>query len=411
MPPTTPQPDTLNSLSEWLGAPPFVRKLALPSCLERIRAADDDLKAWVQVSPRAPLGDGPLFGVPIGVKDIFETEGLATEYGSEIYKGRVGTADAAIVRELRSRGAIVMGKTQTTAFAYRTPAPTRHPRDPAHTPGGSSSGSAAAVAAGMIPLALGTQTKGSVLRPASYCGITGFKPTFGIVSTEGVLPFAKSLDTVGFFTHTPHDMAAFWELYSGATVREGEGATGGAIGAVALDVEPAMSAAFDASIARLRDAGIDVRAIDVSGLLADVSAAAETVMFFEAAQAHGERYDMYGDRLADVADAVRRGRAISAADYADALMSLARYRLRMAEQFETTPVVATPAATGPAPAGLEFTGDPAMNAPWTALGTPAIAVPLPVAGGLPLGLQLTAAHGQDAELLRAACHVHDILRI
>src|SRR5207248_4206762 len=134
---------------------------------------------------------------PFGAKDIIETKGLATEYGSPIYKGRIGTEDAAIVRELRNRGAVLMGKTQSTAFAYRTPAPTRNPRNLEHTPGGSSSGSAAAVAAGMVPFALGTQTLGSVLRPASYCGITGFKPSFGFFPTDGVMPFAKSLDTIG----------------------------------------------------------------------------------------------------------------------------------------------------------------------------------------------------------------------
>ena len=403
----------VETLREWLDAPPFVRKLALPSCIERIRALDHDLHAWVQVSPRAPLGDGPLFGIPVGVKDIFETEGLATEYGSEIYKGRVGTADAAIVRELRSRGAIVMGKTQTTAFAYRTPAPTRNPHNHAHTPGGSSSGSAAAVAAGMIPLALGTQTKGSMLRPASYCGITGFKPTFGLVPTEGVLPFAKSLDTVGFFTHTPHDMAAFWEVvYPSAQVRGYDDAQVGAVGVPSATpgVEPAMAAAFEAAVGRVREAGLDVRPLDLGALLGDVAEAADIVMFFEAAQFHRERYEKYGDRLADVADAVRRGLGISEAEYADALMLLARYRVRMTEIFETTPVIATPAATGPAPEGLGFTGDPAMNAPWTALGTPAISIPLPVSNGLPLGLQLTAARGQDARLLRTACRVHDILR-
>jgi Asp-tRNA(Asn)/Glu-tRNA(Gln) amidotransferase A subunit family amidase len=408
LPPTTPRPGALSSFSEWLDAPPFVRKLALPACLERIRALDDDLQAWVRVSPQPPLGDGPLFGIPIGVKDIFETEGLATEYGSDIYKGRVGTADAAIVRELRGRGAIVMGKTQTAAFAYRTPAPTRNPHNRAHTPGGSSSGSAAAVAAGMIPLALGTQTKGSVLRPASYCGITGFKPTFGLISTEGVLPFAKSLDTVGFFAHTPADMLAFWRALGHAV----DSSSRVVIGAPqATGVEPVMAAAFEAGVTRLREAGLDVRRVTIRDLLGDVATAADVVMFFEAAQVHGERYDTYGDRLLDVADAVRKGRGMSRRQYDAAREALAACRAQLARVLETTPIIATPAATGPAPAGLGFTGDPAVNAPWTALGTPAIAVPLPVSEGLPLGLQLTAAQGQDARLLDAACRIHDILRL
>ncbi|MBM3819983.1 MAG: amidase [Acidimicrobiia bacterium] len=404
MPPITPPPGTLNTLSEWLAAPPIDRELALAPALERIRALDQTLHAWVQVSPQAPAADGPLFGVPIGVKDVFETEGLATEYGSDLYKGRVGASDAAIVGELKRLGAIVVGKTHTAAFAYRSPAPTRNPRDVAHTPGGSSSGSAAAVAAGMVPLALGTQTKGSVLRPASYCGITGFKPTFGVIPTDGVLPFSTSLDTVGFFAHTPRDMVAFWEAYAGAPVRGGEGAL--VLGCARAQAEPTMAAAFEAAMATLTAAGLVVRTLDIEGLLAAVSDAAETVMFFEAAQAHGDRYDEYGDRLADVADAVRTGRAIRPQEYEDARLRLESYREKMAAVFATTPIVASPAATGPAPRGLASTGDPAMNAPWTALGTPAIAVPLPVPG-LPLGLQLTAARGDDARLLHAAVHIHD----
>ena len=182
----------------------------MQSCLERIRALDPSIHAWVQVAPQDPTGDGPLAGIPFGAKDIIETRGLATQYGSPIYEGRIGVSDAAIIAELRTRGAILMGKTHTTAFAYRTPAPTRNPHNLQHTPGGSSSGSAAAVAAGMVPLALGTQTQGSVLRPASFCGIAGFKPTYGLVSMEGVLPFAKTLDTLGFFTATAADMLALW---------------------------------------------------------------------------------------------------------------------------------------------------------------------------------------------------------
>src|SRR6202165_320021 len=173
---------------------PRNRPRGLAACLERIRIMDPSIHAWVQVLPQKPTGTGDLSEIPFGVKDIIETQGLATEYGSPVYKGRVGNADAAIVREMRGRGGILLGKTHTTAFAYRTPGPTRNPRNLEHTPGGSSSGSAAAVAAGMVPLALGTQTQGSVLRPASFCGVTGFKPSYGLLPMEGVLPLAKSLE-------------------------------------------------------------------------------------------------------------------------------------------------------------------------------------------------------------------------
>lgn len=205
------QTANLETFTQWIKASRTAREAALKQCLDRIRSGDPSIHAWVQVMPQRPTGDGPLAEIPFGAKDIMETRGLSTEYGSPIYKGRIGTADAAIVRDLRQRGAVLLGKTHTTAFAYRTPAPTRNPRNLEHTPGGSSSGSAAAVAAGMVPFALGTQTRGSVLRPASYCGVTGLKMTYGLMSTEGVLPFAKSLDTLGFFTHTPADMLALWE--------------------------------------------------------------------------------------------------------------------------------------------------------------------------------------------------------
>ena len=166
------QTPRLETVTQWMNASPAERAAAVKACLDRIRDMDPKIQAWVQVAPQPALGDGPLSGIPFGAKDIMETRGLSTEYGSAIYKGRLGSTDAAIVTSLRRRGAILLGKTHTTAFAYRTPAPTRNPRNIEHTPGGSSSGSAAAVAAGMVPFALGTQTRGSILRPAWYCGVT-----------------------------------------------------------------------------------------------------------------------------------------------------------------------------------------------------------------------------------------------
>ena len=163
----------------------------LEICLRRISSAEPDIQAWVDVSPQAPLAEGLLSGIPFGVKDIFETQGLATEYGSPLYAGRKGVFDAHLVDGLRRVGAVLLGKTRTTAFASFDPTATRNPCFPGHTPGGSSSGSAAAVAAGMVPFALGTQTLGSVLRPASFCGICGFKPTFGLLPFEGAMPFAQ----------------------------------------------------------------------------------------------------------------------------------------------------------------------------------------------------------------------------
>ena len=397
----------LETFTQWLNASRPVRESALKSCLERIQAKDPSIHAWVQVLPQKATGDGTLSGIPFGAKDIMETRGLSTAYGSPVYKGRIGTEDAAIVRELRQRGAILLGKTQTTAFAYRTPAPTRNPRNLKHTPGGSSSGSAAAVAAGMVPLALGTQTRGSVLRPASYCGVTGFKASYGLFSLDGVLPFAKSLDTLGFFTHTPADMLAFWESM-GRTTGTADMVAMGAPDPIP-DVEPAMTAAFQNAISQLRRAGVSIRSIDIAGMLVKLDEATTTVMFYEGARFHQQRYNEYGARLADLADLVRDGLLISVDRYDEARRYIADCKARMTELYKATPVILVPSATGPAPSGLTSTGDARMNAPWTALGTPAISIPLPVRSALPLGLQLTAEHGEDARVIRAAVRLHALL--
>jgi len=311
------------------------------------------------------------------------------------------------VRDLRQRGAVLLGKTHTTSFAYRTPAPTRNPRNLAHTPGGSSSGSAAAVAAGMVPFALGTQTMGSVLRPASYCGVTGFKASYGVLSLEGVLPFAESLDTLGFFTHTPADMLALWAAMgrSGGVEEKFDLAAPDPI----PNVEPAMAASFQNTVATLRRGGVSIRSIDIAGMLAELHADAQDVQFYEGARFHEQRFKEHGDRLEHLGTLVREGLEIPVARYDEARRRIAAWKTKIAEVYESTPVILVPAATGPAPEGLALTGDARMNSPWTALGTPAITIPMPVTGGLSLGLQLTAEHGQDARVIRTAVRVHGIL--
>jgi Asp-tRNA(Asn)/Glu-tRNA(Gln) amidotransferase A subunit family amidase len=397
----------LETFTQWLKASRKTRRLALQRCVERIRAMDVSIQAWVQLSPQKPTGNGKLAEIPFGVKDIFETKGLATEYGSPIYKGRIGSVDAAIVRDLRQRGAVLLGKTQTTAFAYITPSPTHNPRDLAHTPGGSSSGSAAAVAAGMVPLALGTQTGGSLLRPASFCGVTGFKTSYGFLPMEGVLPFARSLDTLGFFTNTAADMFAFWESM---------GYPAGRTEVFSLaapdpmpEVEPAMLTAFQEALLRLRRTGISIQSVDIAGMLAQLNQAQRTVMFYEGARFHEQRFKEYGTRLADLADLVRDGLQISVERYDEAMRYIAECRTKVAELYKATPVILVPAATGPAPLGFASTGNSRMNSPWTALGTPAISIPMPVANGLPLGLQLTADHGEDARVIRTAVRLERVL--
>ena len=391
----------METLTEWLRADRDARKRGVEACLQRIQELDPSIHAWVQVQPERPTADGPLSEIPFGVKDIIETQGMATEYGSPLYKNRLGSADAAIIREMRSRGAILLGKTVTTAFAYRTPGPTRNPRNLEHTPGGSSSGSAAAVAAGMVPFTIGEQTRGSMIRPASYCGVTGFKPTYDLLPTEGMLPFSKSLDTLGLFTHTPADMIALWKALGHPAGREEQFAFGAPD--PIPECEPEMANAFRQALSLLRRSGVSIKTVDISAMLKKLDEANDVEMFYEGARFHEPRLKEFGDRLDQpLANLVRDGLKISDERYDEAKQYLSDSRIKMAEIFKSTPVILTPAATGPAPLGLSNTGDPRMNAPWTALGTPAISIPMPIASGLPLGLQLTADLRQDSRVLQAA---------
>jgi Asp-tRNA(Asn)/Glu-tRNA(Gln) amidotransferase A subunit family amidase len=400
--------DVPETLEEWLDAPAAVRTRARAASLERIRKLDESIHAWVQVAPQPRIAEGPLSGIPFGAKDIMETKDLVTEYGSPIYKGRHGTEDAAFIVRLRGLGAVLMGKTHTAQFAHRTPAPTRNPRNLEHTPGGSSSGSAAAVAAGMVPFATGTQTAGSILRPASYCGITGFKPTFGTLPLLGVLQFSRSLDTLGLFTNTPVGMLRLWEAIGQATPGQDAGKIVFGVADPLPKVEPAMAKAFADTVARLRQRGLEIRPVAIRPMLDALVDETRIVMFYEGARAHEERYQQYGDKLLDVAELVREGLKIPDQRYLDALGAIAKYREQFTAQYNSTSVILVPAATGPAPMGLKSTGDSGMNAPWSALGTPAISIPMKVAG-LPMGLQLTAAHEQDTRLLRVAVQVAGLL--
>jgi Asp-tRNA(Asn)/Glu-tRNA(Gln) amidotransferase A subunit family amidase len=389
------------TLAEWLRADREARKRGVEECLRRIRELEPSIHAWVQVKPENPTAEGPLSGIPFGAKDIIETQGMATEYGSPLYKGRIGSADAAIIREMRGRGAVLLGKTVTTAFAYRTAGPTRNPRNLDHSPGGSSSGSAAAVAAGMVPFTIGEQTRGSMLRPASYCGVTGFKPTYDLLPMEGVLPVSKSLDTLGLFTHTPADMIALWKALGHPVGREEQFAFGAPD--PVPECEPEMANAFRQALSLLRRSGINIKTVDISAMLTKLDDANTTLMFYEGARFHEIRLKEFGSRLdKPLADLIRDGLKIPVEKYNETKRYVAESRVRMAEIFKSTPVILTPAATGPAPLGLSNTGDPRMDAPWTALGTPAISIPMPIESGLPLGLQLTADLGQDSKVLQAA---------
>ncbi len=361
-------------------------------CARSIAGGDAELGAWVEwrAAPECPA-DGPLRGVPFGAKDIYETRGMATEYGSPLFAGRKGSCDAALIRRLAARGAILMGKTATAAFAYLDPAPTRNPRAPGRTPGGSSSGSAAAVAAGMVPFALGTQTQGSVIRPAAFCGIVGFKPTYGRLPLGGVMPFAPSLDTAGLFTQTAADMQALWE-------RAGWGGRAWPPSRAAWFRGPRPPAAL-----RRLEWRIDV--VDAPPEFEALLPAVRLINDYEGARAHRRLWERHGAAIGErLAAMVERGLEIAEDRYHAARECVNIGKQKMADLFRDYPVVLTPAAPGPPPEGLGSTGDSRMNAPWTGLGTPAITVPLP-GGGLPLGLQMTAAAGEDDLLVAAAVEV------
>ncbi|MEO8129771.1 MAG: amidase [Bryobacteraceae bacterium] len=362
------------------------------SCLELIHAHDTDIHAWVAVEPRPPLSSGPLDAIPFGVKDIIDTQDFHTQYGSPLFAGRTAAADAPLVKILRERGGILLGKTQTTAFAYYDAPPTRNPLNLAHTPGGSSSGSAAAVAAGMVPLALGTQTQGSILRPASYCGICGFKPTFGTLPTEGILPFAPSLDSPGFFTQTADDMHLFWQRF----------------GKPINIVTPRRLGSLQRPAPAIE--GWRVDEIDLPFSESDILATVRLINAYEGSRTHRDLWQEFGERIGPkLSQLVSDGLEISDSHYRKALDVLEHARIAIADLYREYPVLLSDAATGPAPVGLESTGDPSRNAPWTGLHGPAIAIPVP-GDGLPVGLQLTAAIGNDdllletARLLEAALH-------
>lgn len=391
-------------LEDWMlmGAPE--RQRTARDCLRRIRELDSSIHAWVQVNPYSKAVAGPLAGIPFGVKDVIDVRGLVCELGSPLYRGRKPSKDAAVVARLKGLGAIVLGKTHTAQFAHTTPPITRNPRNLEHTPGGSSSGSAAAVAAGMAPFTLGTQTGGSVLRPASFCGVTGFKPTFGSLPVDGVLEYSKSVDTVGLFTHTPRGMLVLWDALG---LRKGnEEASDFGLPDRALEgIEPPMARCLEKSIAALREHRVSSRPVPIAAMHDKLTAEARIVTTYEGARAHEERYRKYGALLQDVAKLVEEGRKISDSRFREALAHIAQARLKMAEIFKETPVLLLPAATGPAPRGLASTGDSRMNRVWTALGVPAISIPMAVGNELPLGLQLIAAPGNDSLLLNTAVQV------
>lgn len=412
----------------------FSAEAVVRSCLGRIAEADAAVQAWAFLDPElalkqaraadrhqasgAPLG--ALHGVPVGIKDIIDTADMPTENGTVLHAGRRPVKDAAVVARLRAAGAIIMGKTVTTELATYSPGKTRNPHNPEHTPGGSSSGSAAAVAAHMVPLAVGTQTNGSVIRPAAFCGVVGFKPTYGLINREGVLRQSPALDQIGVFARSPEDAALLAENLCDAAALprwlEGAGAAQVRLPRIAFVKTSIWNRiAFDAREAL---AGLAAR---LSGTLIEVEmpeAAAgtwdwqRTVMEAEIAANYDTEWQQGRDRLSELLRSqIERGRAITAVDYRHALERIASVNAAFEPLYAAYDVIMTPAVAGTAPRGLDSTGDPAFCTLWTFCGMPALTLPLlRGSNGLPLGVQLVAPRYGDAQLLRAARWLCDAVR-
>ncbi|MEV0777818.1 amidase [Streptomyces sp. NPDC050428] len=378
---------------------------AVSDALERLDRREPDVRAWVRVDRHGaqyaarqldgePAG-GPLRGIPFGVKDIIDVRDLPTECGSPLRQGRLAETDAPLVARLRQLGAIPLGKTVTTEFAYFSPGPTRNPHNPAHTPGGSSSGSAAAVAAGVVPLALGSQTAGSLTRPAAYCGVAGFAaPVGGPLDTKGFAGLSPSLDTVGLLTPSVTDLHLVHEaLTAGRLPGPLEPPTrpqlalwsGTELTAVAADMQAALIRSAEDAVAR----GAVLVDVDWSALTLRLVDTHSTIMAYEAARelaAEGTHPDQLSTPLNEL---LAHGRAISTTDYRQALALAERERAAMLSLLADVDAVLGPAAPGPAPKGLTATGSPVLSRPWQLLGLPVVTIPGHRNGqGMPLGMQL-----------------------
>ncbi len=393
---------------------------AVRACLAAIAASEPAVGAWQVVAAeqaveaargfdraRAPVG--ALGGVPIAVKDNIDTAELPTGYGSPIYAGHRPATDAACVVAAKRAGAIPLGKTVTTEFAYYHPGKTANPHNTTHTPGGSSQGSAAAVAAGMVPLAFGTQTAGSVVRPAAYCGIVGYKPSWGLIPRQGVKVLSDWLDTVGVFAQDVEDAAFFVAALTGRPELRPAGQARALRVAVLRPPypEPADAdalAALERGASALRGDGHVVVDLPASPTLQALATLPRLVMGYDMARSLAFERDRHANQISNVLRTyLDEGRTVMPEAYDAAMAAVRRAQADMDALFGAADVILAPAAPGEAPQGLDATGDPAFNRLWTLLQTPALTVPAGFgARGLPLGVQLVARPGQDAGLLGAA---------
>jgi Asp-tRNA(Asn)/Glu-tRNA(Gln) amidotransferase A subunit family amidase len=406
------------------------------ACLARVSEIDSQVQAWAFLDPAYALQQarsldqlrlegkpiGPLHGVPVAVKDIFDTADMPTENGSVLHAGRTPSRDATAVALLRAAGAVIMGKTVTTEFAYFFPGKTRNPHNPNHTPGGSSSGSAAAVAANMVPLALGSQTNGSTIRPAAYCGVIGFKPSHGLISRHRVSPLSRTLDHVGLFARSIDDIALLAEQL--VVYDENDPDTRPRARIPFVDVaaeEPPLDPMFafiktpmweriddetrEGFAEVVAHLGAQVEEVELFPSAADAWQWHQTIMSAEMALNLAREWEHGRERMSEqLRKQIEQGRAVTAFDYQDALRRINPIHESLVELFEQRYyAILTPAAPSAAPKGLAATGDPAFCTLWTLCGMPCISLPLlQSSNGLPIGVQLVGPRGGDAKLLRTA---------
>jgi Asp-tRNA(Asn)/Glu-tRNA(Gln) amidotransferase A subunit family amidase len=406
------------------------------ACLAHIRGVDVNIQAWAFLDPEYALTQaraldqlrlsgqpiGPLHGVPIAIKDIFDTADMPTEYGSPIHAERMPSRDATAVALLRGAGAVIMGKAVTTEFAFLSPGKTRNPHNPAHTPGGSSSGSAAAVAANMVPLAIGSQTAGSTIRPAAYCGVIGLKPTHGLISRHRVSPLSRTLDHVGLFARTIDDIALLAEQLVAYDENDPDTRPRARIPFSTISIEePPLAPMFaliktpmweradeetkEGFVEIAEQLGAQVEEVELFPSAQDGWHWHQTIMSAEVAHNFERHWRNSRALLSEQLRAqIERGRDVRAVDYQHALKQIAPMHDTFVELFEQRyDAILTPAAPSAAPEGLTSTGDPAFCTLWTLCGMPSLSVPLlQNSAGMPIGVQLVGPRGGDARLLRTA---------
>jgi Asp-tRNA(Asn)/Glu-tRNA(Gln) amidotransferase A subunit family amidase len=402
---------------------------------DRLDAVEDRVRAYVPEPDRrerlhdavavlerrwpTPETRPPLYGVAVGVKDIIAVDGLPTRGGSMVPSEALAMPEAEVVTALREAGALVIGKTVTTEFAAMDPGPTANPHDPRRTPGGSSSGSAAAVAVGTAQLALGSQTVGSVIRPAAFCGVVGFKPSYGRIPTGGILYYSRSVDHVGLFAQ---DVAGLqiaatvaipgWGGTSQGPVAEAAPVIGVPDGPYLEQADAAGLEGLEAALARLEAAGLEVRRVPLLDDITEINTRHRQLTLFEFGEEHAERFARYGG-LYRPHNATNMDRARElppgAANDGRAGRAALREQLHAAMSEHGVDLWASPPATGPAPLGLGATGNPTMNLPWTHAGVPTVTLPAGRAEGVPLGLQLSGRFGGDEVVLAQAAQIQPLL--